>query len=851
MACSPPGHLCPTKATKRFHVFQPSPATAAGQSLSSQSRTPVVQREKESTPLVSLCSTKATKRFHIFSPCQAVDDEETTEPSPAPASSLDSMASPAPGSAAAQRGHALHHTPLGDVRFTHRFSVLEAVKPEEGTAPSTASLPIKKVKKKKKNKRSSKKKSSEQGPPPAVIFARAVEAHLILWSTGEKTDGLSHTLDQPGQHRPDSQDLLVPSFFDATLEELRFPTSLTASGRRVVHACAVKLSLYHASSGEGLERRVTVSKTGDFMDQTPTQFDGGRKGFLTYDPDVTKPLVKGFLTCESEEAKEKVLALLQGNTTITSSLQRCRSTSDALAAISVRELPPMPELHNRVANCPSLEATPCEYVDTPVKLAALAAVLEREEVFGFDVEAAQARSYLGLVCLLQISTLAKDYIVDPLAPEMWDAMALLRPAFASMKVVKVGFATGSCDVPSLSRDFGIVLVNVFDAAEAARALGWQKLGLVGVLERAGFDLGYDMAALKERYQKCDWRSRPLDADAKTYARGDAHFLIPLFQLLVGLLLETGPAPGSEQEQQDGEPEGEGEEEEEEEYGCFPRGSDEQLDSLEDDDDWDIEEEGDNFEDEDMWEGWGADETAASLPMPEKTDVKAPPLPNAIAPEHHKGNWKKLRQAILASFQVAMRVWQPRTAMQTEKVLRKATRRAASSCPQWTTENDNAFRKLWHWREQTAESLDENPYYILAPSILTSIAQILPTDMEGYRKVALPLSPVLGDCEHEVFQQLLQLTLSVVPPRQEEEERDVTVTTVTVEESVVTFAAQRPLQAGELGERDVVEEGRAESDKGDREDAKRGLAPACVLMGGAAVVIAGVALIRALQKRGMR
>ena len=41
---------------------------------------------------------------------------------------------------------------------------------------------------------------------------------------------------------------------------LRFPSTLTASERRIVHALAVKLNLEHTSQGLGLDRFVTVSQ---------------------------------------------------------------------------------------------------------------------------------------------------------------------------------------------------------------------------------------------------------------------------------------------------------------------------------------------------------------------------------------------------------------------------------------------------------------------------------------------------------------------------------------------------------------------------------------------------------------
>ncbi|KAG5191807.1 ribonuclease H-like domain-containing protein [Tribonema minus] len=104
--------------------------------------------------------------------------------------------------------------------------------------------------------------------------------------------------------------------------------------------------------------------------------------------------------------------------------------------------------------------TPLTLVETPRGVAALAAELTRAREFAFDVESHSYRSYHGLTCLLQVSTDAGgDFIVDPLAPGMWEAMTQLRAVFADPDVLKVGHAISGCDVPSLHRDFGIVMAG--------------------------------------------------------------------------------------------------------------------------------------------------------------------------------------------------------------------------------------------------------------------------------------------------------------------------------------------------------------------------------------------------------
>lgn len=59
-------------------------------------------------------------------------------------------------------------------------------------------------------------------------------------------------------------------------------------------------------------------------------------------------------------------------------------------------------------------------------------------VIGVDVEHHALRSYLGIVCLLQVSDGHTVYIIDALA--VHDHMHLLRTLLADSSVVKVRFA---------------------------------------------------------------------------------------------------------------------------------------------------------------------------------------------------------------------------------------------------------------------------------------------------------------------------------------------------------------------------------------------------------------------------
>lgn len=78
------------------------------------------------------------------------------------------------------------------------------------------------------------------------------------------------------------------------------------------------------------------------------------------------------------------------------------------------------------------------------------------------------RSFLGFTCLIQISTRAKDYVVDTLALRNHLGAALAAP-FANEQILKVLHGADR-DIEWLQKDFGLFVVNMFDTGKAARIL---------------------------------------------------------------------------------------------------------------------------------------------------------------------------------------------------------------------------------------------------------------------------------------------------------------------------------------------------------------------------------------------
>lgn len=143
--------------------------------------------------------------------------------------------------------------------------------------------------------------------------------------------------------------------------------------------------------------------------------------------------------------------------------------------------------------------------------------LEQEAHISVDTESNSFYAYYNRICLIQISTGAQDYIIDPLA--LGDISAL-GSIFANDSIEKI-FHAASNDIAGLKRDFKFSVANIFDTAIAAKILGCNQLGLAKILfEHFGI-------SLNKKWQRHDWGRRPLRQEQLEYARYDTHYLIPL------------------------------------------------------------------------------------------------------------------------------------------------------------------------------------------------------------------------------------------------------------------------------------------------------------------------------------
>ncbi|RMD41093.1 hypothetical protein DV735_g4042, partial [Chaetothyriales sp. CBS 134920] len=175
------------------------------------------------------------------------------------------------------------------------------------------------------------------------------------------------------------------------------------------------------------------------------------------------------------------------------------------------------------------ENTPVTMVDTEDAMLQMVVELKRAKEVAVDLEHHSYRSYVGIVCLMQISTRDKDWIIDTLKP--WrEKLQILNEVFADPKILKV-FHGSNMDMIWLQRDLGLYVVGLFDTFYASDALNLPGKSLKYLLLRFA-----DFEAQKQ-YQLADWRLRPLPTELIDYARSDTHYLLNVYDQLRNLLIE--------------------------------------------------------------------------------------------------------------------------------------------------------------------------------------------------------------------------------------------------------------------------------------------------------------------------
>jgi ribonuclease D len=170
-----------------------------------------------------------------------------------------------------------------------------------------------------------------------------------------------------------------------------------------------------------------------------------------------------------------------------------------------------------------------EILTTNAQLAGFAGELSGESAIAIDLEADSMHNYRERVCLIQISTLQRTVLIDPLAVSN---LSPLRPVLADPAICKI-FHAADYDLRCLKRDFNLSVRNLFDTMISAQLLGEERIGLADLLRK------YFAVELDKKYQRADWSQRPLSAEMTRYAAEDTGHLHRLMALFEARLKDLG------------------------------------------------------------------------------------------------------------------------------------------------------------------------------------------------------------------------------------------------------------------------------------------------------------------------
>ena len=156
-----------------------------------------------------------------------------------------------------------------------------------------------------------------------------------------------------------------------------------------------------------------------------------------------------------------------------------------------------------------------------------------------DTESNSFHHYPEQLCLIQIATRHKVYIIDTVYLR---DLAPLRDILADASIEKV-MHSADYDIRSLDRHSGLHIRSLFDTSIAAHFTGLTRLGLEALVRDL---LGITINKSK-RLQRSDWGRRPLSAEALDYAASDVRHLIALKEILDQQLRTLGRETWVEEE----------------------------------------------------------------------------------------------------------------------------------------------------------------------------------------------------------------------------------------------------------------------------------------------------------------
>lgn len=165
------------------------------------------------------------------------------------------------------------------------------------------------------------------------------------------------------------------------------------------------------------------------------------------------------------------------------------------------------------------------FVDQPDRIAAN---FNQQNLIGVDTEFMRERTFFSQLCLVQLSTSAEIYCVDPLSGEgmadFWQAINACTWVLHSSRQ----------DIEVIYQTAGFIPASIFDTQIAAALLGFApQMGYAGLIKEL-FDV-----ELEKAHTRANWTIRPLPEEYLQYAAEDVEYLLPAYEELTSRLDKLG------------------------------------------------------------------------------------------------------------------------------------------------------------------------------------------------------------------------------------------------------------------------------------------------------------------------
>ena len=180
---------------------------------------------------------------------------------------------------------------------------------------------------------------------------------------------------------------------------------------------------------------------------------------------------------------------------------------------------------------------PYQLVTSAPALARLMGELRKEPILALDTEASSFHRYKERICLIQLSTRNKTWLIDPLTI---DDMGPLGTALMDPNIEWV-IHDADYDLRMLKKMYGYRAANVFDTMVSVELLNEPELGLAANLHK------HFGVVLNKKFQKADWSKRPLSNDMLAYAAMDTTHLIAFRDILKAQLEARGRMAWAQEE----------------------------------------------------------------------------------------------------------------------------------------------------------------------------------------------------------------------------------------------------------------------------------------------------------------